>query len=125
MLRVCAAAIICALLCALLDGLGYKSKGLFATLCAIIIFSLLGESLSELFSRVTTLAERTGIADAAACALKAIGLGYVFGITSDICDSLGEKAISSAVTAVGRILIFLVAYPYFEKTIALGLKLIE
>ncbi len=125
MLRVCAAALICSLLCALLDGLGYRSKGLFATLCAIIILSLLGESLSRLFSGITSLADLTGITEAASCALKAIGLGYVFGITADICDSLGEKMISSAVTAIGRIQIFLVAYPYLEKTVALGLKLIE
>lgn len=125
MLRVSAAAIVCALLCALLDSLGYRSKGLFATLSAIIILSLLGDGLSELINGVISLADSTGITDAASCALKAVGLGYVFGITSDICDSLGEKAISSAVTVVGRIEILLVAYPYFEKIIALGLRLIK
>ena len=125
MIRAALAALICALLCALLGGLGFKSKGLFATLCVIILFALLADSLSELLSGVLSLAERTGITDAATCALRAVGLGYVFGITSDICDSLGERAIASAVTAVGRIQIFLVAYPYFEKIIALGLELIK
>ena len=125
MIRAALAALICALLCALLGGLGFKSKGLFATLCVIILFALLADSLSELLSGVLSLAERTGITDAATCALRAVGLGYVFGITSDICDSLGERAIASAVTAVRTIQIFLVAYPYFEKRIALGLELIK
>ncbi len=125
MLRVCAAAIICALLCTLLDGLGFKSKGLFATLCALIIFSLLGESLAELFSGVLSLAERTGITDAAKCALRVVGLGYIFGITADICEGLGERSVASAVTLIGRIQIFLAAYPYFEKIISLGIELIK
>ena len=125
MLRICAASLICVLLCACLDGLGFKSKGLFATLCALILFALLGESLSELFSSILGLAKRTGITDAATCALRVIGLGYIYGITSDICDSLGERAVAGAVTAVGRIQIFLVSYPYFEKIINLGLELIK
>ena len=81
--------------------------------------------LLGLFSDVLSLAERTGIADATKSALRAVGLGYIFGITADICDSLGEKTISTAVTAVGRVQIFLVSYPYFEKIIAIGLSLVE
>ena len=123
--RTAATALVCALLCALLNGLGYKSKGLFATLCALLIFSSLADSLLGLFSDVLSLAERTGIGDATKSALRAVGLGYIFGITADICDSLGEKTISTAVTAVGRVQIFLVSYPYFEKIIAIGLSLVE
>ena len=54
-----------------------------------------------------------------------MGLGYVFGFTSEICSELGEGVIASAVTAAGRVQIFLVAYPYFEKIIKLGVELLE
>ena len=118
-------AVISVLLCAILDGLGFKSKGLFATLSAIILFTVLGESLGKLFSGILSIAERTGITEAATCALRAIGLGYIFGITSDICDSMGERTIAAAVTVIGRIQIFLVSYPYFEKIITLGLELMK
>lgn len=124
-IRAAVLAILCALLCALLDGAGFKSKGLFATLCILIMFVGLADSLSELFSGIMSLAERTGIREAASCSIRVVGLGYIFGITSDLCDSLGERAIASAVTMVGRIQIFLVAYPYFEKIISLGIELIK
>ena len=124
MLIALACALICAVLCVILDSLGFKSKGLFATLSALILFSMLGDSLSELFSGILKLSERTGITAAAKASLKAVGLGYVFGITADICDSLGERTIASALTVVGRVQIFLVAYPYFEKIVTLGLELI-
>lgn len=123
-IKVCAVALISAILCALLGSLGFKSKGLFATLCALMLISSLGDSLSELFGSALSLAERTGITDVATCAFRAVGLGYVFGFTAEICQSLGENTIASAVTAVGRVEIFLVAYPYFEKIIALGTELL-
>ena len=122
--KIAAFAIFSAIIFSLLDSVGFKSKGLFATLCALMIFSALGESLAEIFGSVISVAERTGISEAASCILKAIGLGYVFGITSDICTSLGETGIARAVTAVGRVQIFAVAYPYFEKMIALGTELL-
>lgn len=123
--KICAVAILCVILCAALDSLGFKSKGLFATLCALMILSALGDSMSSLFGSALSIAERTGISEAASCALRAVGLGYVFGFTADVCSSLGEAVIAKAVTAVGRVQIFLVAYPYFEKMIALGVELLE
>lgn len=123
--RIAAIAVLCALLSALLEGLGFKSKRLFATLCIILLMILSLSSFSKLFGSVGSLAERTGITDAAACALRAIGLGYVFGFTSEICQSLGEGTLASLVSAVGRVEIFLVAYPYFEKTVNLGIELLK
>ena len=122
--KICAVAIICVLLCAVLDSLGFRSKGLFATLCALIMLSALGDQISSLFGSLTSVAERSGISEAAECALRAIGLGYVFGFTSDICRSLGEGLIAKVVEIVGRVQIFMVAYPFFEKMIDLGAELI-
>ena len=123
--KICAVAILSVILYAALEGLGFKSKGLFATLCALMILSVLGDSLAWLFGSVFYIAERTGISEAASSALRAVGLGYVFGFTADVCSSFGESTIAKAVTTVGRVQIFLVAYPYFERMIALGMELLE
>ena len=123
--KICAVAILSVVLYAVLDSLGFKSKGLFAALCALMILSALGDSLSGLLSSVLSIADRTGISEAASCALRVVGLGYVFGFTADLCASLGEGLIAKAVTLVGRVQIFLVAYPYFEKMVALGMELLE
>ena len=123
--KICALAILSVILYAALDILGFKSKKLFLLLCALMILSALGDSFASLLGNMQSIAERTGISEAASCALKAVGLGYIFGFTADICSSLGERIISEAVTAVGRIQIFLVAYPYFKKTVALGIELLK
>ena len=117
-------ALVSAMLSALLDGLGFKSRRLFSTLSAIVVMVGLISSVSELLSSVMKIAEGTGVADVADKAVRAVGLGYVFGFTSDICNSLGESILASLVTAVGRVEIFLLALPYFMKTIELGMELL-
>ena len=123
--RICAVALLSAVLYAALDSIGFKSRGLYATLCSLVVLSLFGNSLGELFGSLTSIADKTGISEAASCALRAVGLGYVYGFTSDICTSLGEKTIANAISLVGRAQIFLVALPYFEKIITLGIELLE
>lgn len=117
-------ALVSAILSALLDGLGFKSRRLFSTLSAIVVMVGLVGSVSELLESVMKIADGAGIGDAADKAVRAVGLGYVFGFTSDICNSLGESALASLVTAVGRVEIFLLALPYFVKTVELGVELL-
>ena len=117
-------ALVSAILSALLDGLGFKSRRLFSTLSAIVVMVGLVGSVSELLESVMKIADGTGIGDAADKAVRAVGLGYVFGFTSDICNSLGESTLASLVTAVGRVEIFLLALPYFVKTVELGVELL-
>ena len=118
-------ALVSAILSALLDGLGFRSRRLFSALSAIVVMVGLIGSVSELLGSVMKIANGTGIADAADKAVRAVGLGYVFGFTSDICNSLGESTLASLVTAVGRVEIFLLALPYFVKTVEMGVELLS
>ena len=118
-------ALVCAILSALLDGLGFKSRRLFSTLSAIVIMVGLIGGVSELLGSVMKIADDTGIGEVADRAVRAVGLGYVFGFTSDICNSLGESTLATLVTAAGRVEIFLLALPYFVKTVELGVELLS
>ena len=118
-------ALVCAILSALLDGLGFKSRRLFSTLSAIVIMVGLIGGVSELLGSVMKIADDTGIGEVADRAVRAVGLGYVFGFTSDMCSSLGEGTLATLVTAAGRVEIFLLALPYFVKTVELGVELLS
>ena len=119
------AALICVMMSVLLDGLGFRAKRLFVCLTVIIMMIGLVGSLSKVFDPILNIARDVGIGEVADKSLRAVGLGYVFGFTSDICSSLGETALASLVTAVGRVEIFLIALPYFIKTVELGIKLLS
>ncbi len=122
--RIAALALISVILSHLLKEFGFKSKSLFSTLCVIILIILGIEPLSQVLSKFTGLADAAGISDATKSAVRILGTGYVYGFTSDVCSSLGENDIASVVQMVGRLQIFLLALPFFEKTIALGMELL-
>ena len=123
--KICLFAIISVLLSVLLGSLGFKSKGLFITLVALIMLGSLGEGLSDIFGEILSFSEMAGITDAAKSALRVIGLGYVFGFTSEICLSLGEPLIASVVTAAGRVQLLVVVYPYIQDVVKLGVELLS
>ncbi len=123
--RICCAALLVAILSALLSELGFRQKRLFVVLSLVLVISMLVEGIADLFSSALSLADSAGLTDAAKCAVKAVGLGYVFGFTADVCEELGERGIANAVTVGARIEIFLIALPYFEKTMRLGIELLK
>ncbi len=122
--KICAVALISVVLALILKEFGFKSKVLFSTFCLIVLIIMGIEPLSSILSSFGGLASKAKISEAADTAVRAVGLGYIFGFTSDICTSLGESNIASVVQMVGKIEIFVLALPYFEKTIALGLELL-
>ena len=125
MVGVCAAAIISAFVSVLLSGFGFKEKRLFGVLCTVVILLVLADGIYEIVSSLLKISELAGIKDAATDAIKAVGVGYVFGFTADTCTDLGENGIANGVVLAGRIEILLIAFPYFEKTVNLALELIK
>lgn len=123
--KICLFALISVLLSALLSGFGFKSKGLFATLAALLMLGVLTEGISGIFADILSLTSAAGITDAAKSALRVVALGYVFGFTSEICLSLGEPLIASIVTAAGRVQLFVIVYPYIEGVVKLGMELLS
>lgn len=123
--KICLFAIISVLLSVLLGSLGFKSKGLFITLAALLMLGVLQNDLSNIFGEIISFSESAGITDATKTALRVVGLGYVFGFTSEICLSLGEPLIASVVTAAGRVQLLAVVYPYIQDVVKLGVELLS
>ena len=123
--KICLFAIISVLLAVLLGSLGFKSKGLFITLAALLMLGVLQNDLSNIFGEIISFSESAGITDATKTALRVVGLGYVFGFTSEICLSLGEPLIASVVTAAGRVQLLVVVYPYILDVVKLGVELLS
>lgn len=123
--RIVAFALLSAILGALLEGLGFKSKRLFSVLAFVLLMGAVVQPISRIFNGIIAFSDTAGIGDAARAGAKAVGLGYLFGFASDICQGLGEGSLASMVIMVGRIEIFLVAYPFFEGIMKLGMELLK
>ncbi len=124
MIKIIGIALICALVSFLLSELGFRGKKLISVIVCLLLFSFMGQGLSNMIGKFIPYSEAAGLSEAAVCAAKVIGVGYIFGITSDILTELGEPMPSKALTAVGRVEIILIVLPYISDIIDLGLKLI-
>ena len=112
--KICALGIILAFVCLMLSEMGFKGKKAFALLSSVIILIGLVSELGSIFSETSSLFEDTEVGDTAKAALKVVGLGYVFGISADVTEELGEVGISRALTLFGRVEILGMTLPYVK-----------
>lgn len=117
--------LVCAILYALLDGIGFGAKKHFMAFVFLVIIISAIPSLARIVSSLLSIGERGNISRTLSAAMKAVGVGYICNLTKDFCSSLGEGAIASAVETVGRIEIFLIVLPFFEEVCSLALSLIK
>ena len=123
--RLALSALVMALVGALLSEMGFHSKRIFSALCITLLFLAVLDGVGEIFPFVSDFAEVAGVEKEARCAVKVVGVSYVFGFVSDACDELGEKGISSGVSYAGRIEIFLLIFPYIKEIINAGIGLLK
>lgn len=108
----------------LLRSFGWRGAPVFAVLCVVLILSDTTAKISDTFSPLLLFSEDLGMKDSCEAALKILGLGYLYGISSDVIRELGENSIAKAVETVGRVEIIAVSLPYLEEIIRLGVELI-
>lgn len=124
MIEVCALTLIAALSFFILSELKWRGAPVLVILCFVGVLSVAGNYLKDVGGAISYLAESSGTTEGAAAILKVIGIGYLAGISSDICAELGAARIGNAVTLVGRLEIIAIATPFFVKILDMGVELI-
>ncbi len=109
----------------LLSEAGFKGKRAFTALGGTILFSVMASEIGKTASEILGFADSAGIGEAAKCAAKIVGAGYLFGIGADILSELGESGISKALLSAGKIEILVIVMPCFLDILELGLSLIK
>lgn len=124
-LKLLGVAILCAACAFLLRGLAWRAAPIFACLAAILLLALCEGAIGEITSSLSGIAVRGDVTEPVSVIIKIIGLGYLFGISSDVCRELGESGIAKALEVGGRVEIILISMPYLIKTLNLGIGLIS
>jgi hypothetical protein len=123
--KVVAIGIIASVAGALLSEMGCRTKWVFSVISVIVLLLGLCGELSSVFSELLTLTDSSGMEDAVKSALKVVGIGYVYGISSEVCEELGEKRIAQILTTFSRVEIFLVILPYVKEIADMGVRLLK
>jgi hypothetical protein len=122
MMKIAFLGLVFAFCAVLLKNLGWRGASVFSALGIAVILTELRGSFSEIgsFGELWKNLGEGGVA-----ILKIMGLGYLFGISADLCRELGEGGISSALTLVGRFEIIAVALPFIHEIFSLAISLVS
>ena len=125
MLWACGIGILVAIMGFILSELGFRGKRVFSTL-AIVLFLLVFIDLAKdiiLELKALPIGE-DGVA-ALSSALKIIGVGHAFGISSDICTELSEVGVASVLLLIGKLEIAIIILPHFKEFIEYSSKILS
>ena len=121
-LKILACAFITVFLGVVLKELGFKGVKLISLLTTV---SLIGASVIYLGELISVLPGLSGSSkEYAKAILKIVGVGYAFGICSDVCRELGETSLANAVILFGRIEIIMISLPFVKMILEKGVELI-
>lgn len=122
MLKACFLGLIIAFCALLLKNLGWRGAPALVALGIVLLLS----ELPLFFSEARELFEPwSSSLEGASAIFKIIGIGYLFGVCSEICLELGERGVASALILVGRLEAVGVALPFIYEIFALALSLVS
>lgn len=106
----------------LLKELGFKGSKLVLLLGVVSVIGATVIYIGKMLSFLPGLDEDTKKYSVAM--LKILGVGYAFGICSDVCTELGESTLAGAVCFFGRIEIIMLSIPFIKTIVEKGIEII-
>ena len=99
----------------LLKELGFKGSRLVLLLGIISVLAAAVLYIGRMLAFIPSLDGSNK--EYAVAMLKILGVGYAFGICSDVCTELGETSLANAVCLFGRIEIITLSVPFIRTII--------
>ena len=56
--------------------------------------------------------------------MKVVGIGYLGGISSDVCKEIGEAGVAKGISVAARLEILLISLPFVKDLLELSVSLI-
>lgn len=123
--KICGFGIICAMICVLIKH--YRNEfSIPVKLGSIIgLFAVIITMLSPVFTYFKNIAGDRISSEYTTILLKALGIGYITQISSDLCRDCGENSIAFGIESVGKTEIIILALPLINKIIELSGELVQ
>lgn len=123
--KICVFGIMCAIICVLVKH--YRSEfSMPAKLGSIIlIFGIVITMLSPVFTYLKEFMGNTLSSEYSAIIIKALGIGYLTQISSELCRESGEGTIATGIETVGKIELIILSFPLISKIISVSEELLS
>ena len=121
--KICALGLIGAVSSYIIKSLGWRGAPLVAIGAVLAIYSFMGEHLLKIGELFNTLTGVDATVRGVKTVMKLLGIGYVSGISCEICREMGENSIAGAVELIGKLESFTLILPYIVDALEIGLGL--
>ena len=103
---------------------GWRGAPIFACISATLLVGFATERLGEVLKLGGDMFSSRENGEIVGVALKALGVSYLFAVSSDVCTSLGEGGVARALDVLGRVELAIIVMPYVLKIIEMGRELL-
>lgn len=125
MLWACGIGILVAIMGFILSELGFRGKRVFSTLAIVLFLLVFIDLAKDIILELKALPIGEDGVTALFSALKIIGVGHAFGISSDICTELSEVGVASVLLLIGKLEIAIIILPHFKEFIEYSSKILS
>lgn len=112
---VCIAVLLVASLSLILKVFGFKGAPVF---CALAFCALLSSFVNKMNSAFTLFSDFSSVADISvyteAC-IKVIGIGYLAGISGDVCREIGEGGAAKFINVFAKLELIAICAPFIKE----------
>ena len=123
-IRIVPLALILVFLSVMLKEIGFKGVRLVGALGLATLYLTVINEIGSVFSAFASLGGER-LSEYTKEVVKLVGVGYVYGISSDICSELGESGLASALNIAGRVEIIVIILPFVKRIIELVGELVS
>lgn len=121
MIAACGVALLTAMVALLLRECGFRGAPVVVAVGTCALLSLCAEPLGEAMPLLSALSDVEGLQSHAAAVMRIVGIGWLCGLTADLCRELEATGVARAVTVVGRLCMLGVALPFVTELLQLAL----
>ena len=109
----------------LLKESGSKSASAAGAVLGVLFFGFVFLRISGLFAQLSQVFESAQLQKEGTFLLKAIGVGYVSQLGSDVCRDLGAQGMAAKIELLGRAELLLLCMPTFLQLLQTALSLVQ
>jgi hypothetical protein len=101
----------------ILNHFGFKGAPIVAALAFLFVINEAESAFFDVFGLYETLRSVEGMDEYLEATVRVIGVGYLCGISSDVCRELGEVGIAKSICFVARLWLVALAAPYLLRVL--------
>ena len=104
---------------------GSKTAAVQVAFAGVLLFGMAMLRFLPVFETVSSLYQKLSLQKEGSFLLKAVAVGYVSRIGSDVCRDLGADSVAAKVELCGRAELLLLAMPLFAEVLEIAYSLLS